>query len=352
MLWNRASEELFGHLRRDVLRKTEYDLFRKDQADLATAQDVETLTKRRLVDVPEQLLDTKHKGTRTFHTKKVPILDSDGKPRYLLGISEDVTERKEAEAALIQAREAAASEANKLRALIEGMDAGIVVADSENNIIDVNNWFLRKLGIKRDELVGTSMWDWHQDQASLSRLKSLIEDYREGRSKDGLMASKELAGMKASLRVQPIFKGDAYKGAILNVNDVTDLVDAKLAAEAASQAKSDFLASMSHEIRTPMHGIIGMTDLLMQTNLTEEQKEYLEIVKASGNSLLSLINDILDFSKIEAGKFDLEQAPFKLRDALGATLESLAMQAHKKGLELTYAWTRTFRTAWKAIRPV
>lgn len=336
VLWNRASEELFGHLRRDVLRKTEYDLFPKNQADSATAQDVETLTKRRLVDVPEQRLDTKHKGTRTFHTKKVPILDSDGKPRYLLGIAEDVTERREAEAALIRAREAAASEANKLRALIEGMDAGIVVADAEDNVMDVNNWFLRKVGINRDDLVGTSMWDWMRAPESVARVKSLIEDYREGRSRDGLVASKEIAGMKVALRVQPILNRDEYEGVILNVNDVTDLVDAKLAAEAASQAKSDFLASMSHEIRTPMHGIIGMTDLLMQTNLTEEQKEYLDIVKASGNSLLSLINDILDFSKIEAGKFDLERVSFRLRDALGATMDALAIQAHKKGLELTY----------------
>jgi PAS domain S-box-containing protein len=216
------------------------------------------------------------------------------------------------------------------------------LTDEDGRYLYVNQPLSDTFNLRPGELLGKTIADWMPEAAESNRQHDL-----EVLACGGTMQFDDvLTAPDGSVRHWLSFKfplgaqgGQKLIGTV--AVDITSrkqwevqLEEAKEEAERANRAKSEFLANMSHEIRTPLNGILGMTGLALETDLNAEQREYLETVKFSGDSLLTLINDILDFSKIEAGKVDLEVIEFDLRETIHATLKTLSIRARQKGLEL------------------
>jgi len=235
---------------------------------------------------------------------------------------------------LIQAREKAAGEARKLRAMIEGMAEGIIVADQGDIITEVNGWFLEKSGTRREHIIGGRIPDLPAVTEIRDTLSPILADFHFGTNRDMVVLESRLLGMDVSLRIQPLFREEGYVGVILNLIDVTGFVLARKQAEESSRAKSRFLANMSHEIRTPLNGVIGMAHLLLETPLNPEQAESARIINSSAQILLALVNDILDFSRIDSGRLVLEISPFDLRECINQSVMPLFHQIKMKNLRL------------------
>ena len=281
-------------------------------------------------------------------------------------LNREISDRTKAEQAVRKSED-------KYKTLLENLRQKIFYKDTDSVYVSCNDNYARGLGIKPEQIAGKTDYDFFPEE--------LAEKYRADDKR--VMASGNTEEIEEKYREDgqelivhtvktPVRNEDGNVVGILGIFwDITDrkraeeavvearekaekatreLADSNLQlkqammranqmaqqAEVATMAKSEFLANMSHEIRTPMNGIIGMTDLLQDTELSAEQREYLDMMRTSAKALLTLLDDILDFSKIEAGKLEMESVAFPLRDSLGDAVRSFALTAHKKGLELAY----------------
>ena len=264
------------------------------------------------------------------------VKDASGAIQYYEGMVEDITERKRLEGELHHSEQS-------LSALINNIDDSIWSIDTKYRLLTFNAVFAHlfegqyhthiKVG---DVILDHLPKEWHAEDIALYDRALAGEKFIIERR-----FQYEAEERYYEISYNPIHTNDQVSGVAVFSKDITErqrahiaLQQAMVAAESSNRLKSEFLANMSHEIRTPMNGVIGMTDLLLMTDLTHEQREFARTVRISGESLLVVINDILDFSKIEAGKLDLEITDFDLREAIDSTMDLLAAQAHSKGLEL------------------
>ena len=269
---------------------------------------------------------------------------------YTIGIDRDITEKKLAEETL-------QNERNQLRTLIDSLPDLIFFKNIQGRYILNNKAHLEFLGVKdQSEVVGKTVLDFHRNGQAGEFYEEELEIIKSGKP---MLESEQLIFHKTKNENRwflvsriPLKNKDGEIKGILGVgHDITNRKQSEAALRQtydeleqtnkelieANKVKSQFLANMSHEIRTPLNAVIGMTGLLLDTPLNEEQRDFAETIYNSGDILLSLINDILDFSKIEAQKIELEKQPFDIRDCIEEALDLVASKASDKNLELLYS---------------
>jgi PAS domain S-box-containing protein len=259
------------------------------------------------------------------------------------GLATEIAERERAQGSLRESSEL-------VMLLLESAPEAIYGVDLEGHCTFCNTACLRMTGYdEASELMGRNMHEvthYARPDGAFYPVEEcgIYQAFRDGHGTHGddeVLWRKNGTSFAVEYWSRLLHRNNRVIGMVVTFVDVTErkraeevMRNAKEAAEAGSRAKSEFLANMSHEIRTPLNGVIGMTELALGTDLTQEQREYLETVKFSGDALLRVINDVLDFSKIEAGKTELELSYFNLRECLDTILRTFALRASEKQLEL------------------
>ncbi|HWQ18707.1 MAG TPA: PAS domain S-box protein [Methanotrichaceae archaeon] len=348
VLVNDAACRLFDRSRAELLGQTSHDLFPREDADISWQKDEEVF-RSGSENVNEETNTYAHGVTRTVLVKKTPYTDDAGN-LFLVGVTRDITERKRAEEALALERVKADNERRRLKAVLDALPVGAFIVDVNGKIVQINEQADRIWG-----RVASGEVDWRSYRARWADSGEAIrfEDWPLRRSlKYGeVFLARAIEIERFDGRRGTILSSSApvkddegqITGAVSVILDITDrklmeeeLQRAKEVAEEAIRAKSEFLANMSHEIRTPMNAVIGMTGLLLDSDLSPEQHECIETIRNSGDALLSVINDILDFSKIESGKMELENQPFSIRSCIEGSIDLLAAAAAEKHLSMGF----------------
>ncbi|MGE4560204.1 MAG: response regulator, partial [Desulfobulbus sp.] len=283
-----------------------------------------------------ELVNKKKNGELFWeHASISPILNECGEITRYLAVKQDITERKKAEEAL-------AVSMNQLRTIFEKTPVGIIHLNEQGTVINCNQQMADIFGTEVEQMIGVAAVEQVENKEVTDALHSALAgntSIYEGEY------TSFVGNRTCSLRLifNPVNPGQSPTEVICTAEDISDrkeaeraVFEAKERAEEATRAKSDFLANMSHEIRTPMNAVIGMSHLALQTELDRKQRNYIEKVHRSAESLLGIINDILDFSKIEAGKLDIEQVDFRLEEVLANLANLVGLKAEEKGLELMF----------------
>ena len=317
-----ALDELVGRSFLDIVSHEQGDAFQKDiqQRVLSGATWHGEIVDRR-----------KDGSLYTSERTITPVLDDEGRLTHVVTIFQDVTERKLVELEAERQR-------RYFQTLFAASPVAIVLVAPDLSIQTCNPAFERLFGYGAADITGRNLDALIVPAAEQDAARQATAMVLGGASIQSL--AKRMRSDASTIDVEilsaPVLVNGEQVGALGLYHDVTELVQARHDAEAAVEAKSEFLANMSHEIRTPLNGVIGMTSLLLDTPLNEEQLSFVETVRASGNTLLTVINDILDFSKIEAGKLSLEQLPFRVGECIESALDLIAPRAAAKDLELAY----------------
>ncbi|HKB57142.1 MAG TPA: response regulator, partial [Lacunisphaera sp.] len=266
------------------------------------------------------------------------------RPLRVLGTIQNINARKRADEALRVSQ----AESRKLSLVASKTDNAVIITNHQGQIEWVNESYSRLTGRRLKEVAGLPLLELlaspDNDPAAVPRINAALAA-REPITTDAVQLATGDRRFHVHLNVQPVLSDEGVvENYIAIETDITARVEteqqlrrAKTEADAASRAKSEFLASMSHEIRTPMNGVIGMTSLLLETDLSAEQRDYVSTIRTSGDSLLSIINEILDFSKIESGRMELENQPFELAQCVEEAIDIFAAQAAAKNIELAYS---------------
>ncbi|AWM41640.1 PAS domain S-box protein [Gemmata obscuriglobus] len=277
-------------------------------------------------------------AVRWVRLRSFPLGDEAGREPRVAGLCEDITERKRAEGNLRESEE-------RFRGTFENAAVGIAHCDPEGRFLRVNQKHCDILRYPREELIGLDFRAvTHPDDrtGSGTQFERLMRGEVRSYSLEKRHVCKDGAVKWTVVTVSA--QRDPVQGTLHSIGVVEDISErkrlegellvAKEAAEAANRAKDEFLANVSHELRTPMNAILGMTELVLETELREDQRQCLATVKSAADNLLGILNDLLDFAKIEAGKLELDPTEFSLRAVVGDTLRALAARAHRAGLEL------------------
>ena len=347
--WNRAMEELTKIKKKDIVGQEDYvyavpfyGVKRPILIDLALTNQPEIERQYKSIKREGRTLSSEHFVSHIYDGKggflwgkAAPFLDKDGNIVGAIESIYDITQRRTVEQALRESEE-------KFRTLAETITMPIFIHDG-GRFIYVNHSTINMTGYSTEELLTMDFWDVVHDDfknqvKSYARRRLMGEEILPQYDLKIITKGNEECWIELSVA---IIDFEGKKSVLCTGFDITErkqmqeeLQKAKEEAEAANRAKSEFLANMSHEIRTPINGIIGMTELILSTSLSLDQREHLELVKSSSDSLLDIINDILDFSRIEAGKLSLMEINFDLFNTIEKTVQVLALKAHEKGLEL------------------